>query len=155
MERLGRENEALMAEVAALRARSDGSAEEAVQRAREQLASALSTLDAVLVPKPPCSSSFSSTQHAAVNGCYGSTTEPPASGCCPPPTPLSKSPPTSEQTPREATIHRRPIPPCDIPRRDTPSRLGHPAKDEECCGGLFDCDAMIRTAVGTEPRLPP
>lgn len=151
MERLGRENEALKAEVAALRARSDGTAEDAVYRARDQLANALNTLDAVLSPRPTCSttSACSSTHSAAANGCYGTNEKSTTNGCCPPSAATSTPSIPNAVSPREGATHQRPISPGDIP-----SRLGHPPKDEECCGGLFDCDAMIRTAVGSEPRMP-
>lgn len=163
MERLSKENKALKAEVTALRARSDGTAEEAVQRAREQLASALRTLDGVLSPKPVING-CSSTQVAAANGSYGAAKQTTATnGCCPPSQAKNCGPPgcststssarlrqSPSDMPRENTTSTRPVPP-----RDAPSRLEHPPKDDECCGGLFDCDAMIRTAVGTDPSGPP
>lgn len=205
MERLSLENDALKAEVAALRSRTDGVAEQGVATAREQLAQALRTLDGVLGPKPGCcppssagkscssatgavanggsssaassANGFSSTPAAAAKGCYGnpaqssSSAAAQANGCCAPGPAQGKSrgpsscsaqgsphpsvaPPslapildTTERT--EATLPRA------VPPRDTPSRLGQPARDDECCGGLFDCDALMRSAVGPEPQMTP
>lgn len=194
MTRLSAENETLKAEVAALRARTDGSADEAVARAREQMMAALQTLDGLIGPKvhTPASLSAStasvsavsaSTPAAAASGCYGTTgkccppeTEaeaccPPtnSSGCCPP-TPARScggpSGPPTASTPNTATCPpaRRPTPmaspedertpPRSMPSRDAPSRLGR-MRDEECCGGLFDCDAMMRSAIEPGPRDSP